>query len=137
MDKILKIIRSDGKMVMTKRGIYHDLNESEYATSNSEVALFFSSKLYLGKFLNEYRDYRIVFKERLARSMVINGVNTDLLADINLYKQIEKRGFRATEYVKGMGARKGSMTWQELQKFALTKMTEKSTLDWLEIHVQK
>src|SRR5690554_2553891 len=118
-------------MVMTKRGIYHNLNESEYAISNSEVALFFSSRFYLNKFLDEYKNYRNEFKIRLQRSMNIDKMNVDLMADIHLYKQIEKRGFRAVlnqdvaknvvilnDSLKG----KGELTWQELRLYALQRM---------------
>lgn len=130
---------------MTRRGIYHNLNESEYATSNGEVAFFFSSRLYLGKFLDEYVQHRIDFRERIGRAIKVKGMNTDLLADIHLYKEIEKRGFRAflfNEMAKNVDyssilIEKGDVDWQELHQYALVKMTEKNTLDWLEMPVQK
>lgn len=133
-------------MVMTKRGIYHNLNESEYAISNSEVALFFSSRFYLNKFLDEYKNYRNEFKIRLQRSMNIDKMNVDLMADIHLYKDIEKRGFRAVlnqdvaknvvilnDSLKG----KGELTWQELRLYALQRMIVQNTKDWYETQGQK
>lgn len=117
-------------MAMTKRGIYHNLHESEYATSNGEVALFFSSTFYLGKFLEEYHDHRVEFRKRIARAMQVHDMNTDLLADVHLYKEIEKRGFKAT--VEGV-----DNNWLELHQFALQKMTRRNTLDWSEMPVQK
>jgi len=133
-------------MVMTKRGIYHNLNESEYAISNSEVALFFSSRFYLNKFLDEYKNYRNEFKIRLQRSMNIDKMNVDLMADIHLYKQIEKRGFRAVlnqDVAKNVVIlndtlkEKGELTWQELRLYALQRMIVQNTKDWYEMQEQK
>lgn len=118
---------------MTKRGIYHNLKESEYATSNGEVALFFSSQFYLGKFMSEYRYHRKVFRKRMNRAMKLEGLNTDLLADINLYKEIEKRGFR----VELKQNRWCDVEWQELNQFALDRMIKPNTKDWYEMHVPK
>ena len=133
-------------MVMTKRGVYHNLNESEYAISNSEVALFFSSRFYLNKFLDEYKNYRNEFKIRLQRSMNIDKMNVDLMADIHLYKQIEKRGFRAVliqDVAKNVVIlndslkEKGELTWQELRLYALQRMIVQNTKDWYETQEQK
>lgn len=133
-------------MVMTKRGIYHNLNESEYAISNSEVALFFSSRFYLNKFLDEYKNYRNEFKIRLQRSMNIDKMNVDLMGDIHLYRQIEKRGFRAVlnqDVAKNVVIlndslkEKGELTWQELRLYALQRMIVQNTKDWCEMQEQK
>lgn len=133
-------------MVMTKRGIYHNLNESEYAISNSEVALFFSSRFYLNKFLDEYKNYRNEFKIRLQRSMNIDKMNVDLMADIHLYKQIEKRGFRAVliqDVAKNVVVlndslkEKSELTWQELRLYALQRMIVQNTKDWYEMQERK
>lgn len=125
-------------MVMTKRGIYHNLKESEYAISNGEIAYFFSSRLYMGKFLEEYHEHRKQYRKKIARAMIVDEMNTDMLADIHLYKDIEKRGFRVIKFLSNiMSDGWVEITWQELHQFALHKMTEKSMRDWLEIHVQK
>lgn len=117
-------------MTMTKRGIYHNLNETTYATSNGEVAFFFSSMFYLGKFLDEYKDHRKAFRKRIARAMKVSEMDTSLLADIHLYRDIEKRGFRTS--VKGV-----EMEWQELHQYVLQNVTKKSTRDWYETPVQR
>jgi len=125
-------------MVMTKRGIYHNLKESEYAISNGEIAYFFSSRLYMRKFLEEYHEHRKQYRKKIARAMIVDEMNTDMLADIHLYKDIEKRGFRVIKFLSNiMSDGWVELTWQELHQFALHKMTEKSMRDWLEIHVQK
>lgn len=130
---------------MTKRGIYHNLNESEYAISNEEVAFFFSSTFYLGKFLEEYKEHRVEFRVRISRAIITTDMNTDFLADIHLYKEIEKRGFRAFLFknlAKNVGLdqivfERGDIKWQELHQFALVEMTNQNTLDWYEMHGRK
>lgn len=119
-------------MSVTARGIYHNLNESEYAISNTDVAFFFSSKLYRCKFLEEHKEYRIEFRERLARAMDVEGMNTDFLSDIYFYRQVEKRGFRVVKEDEG-----GNFWWDGLHRYALARTIRKNTLEWLEMHVQK
>jgi hypothetical protein len=45
-------------MPATKRGVYHNLRESEYAVSNTEIAFFFSSEFVMNKYLSGYKDNR-------------------------------------------------------------------------------
>jgi hypothetical protein len=113
-------------MPPTSRGIYHNLKESKYTVSNSEIVFFFSSELYLKKFMEGYKDNRFKFLETLEKIADEKPLNMNTLADINLYKMIEKRGFQA--WLKGV-----DINWQELHGYALRKMTEKNTLDWLRI----
>ena len=108
-------------MPATKRGIYHNLKESKYVVSNSEITFFLSSELYLNKFLEGYQENRI----KTAKRMDV-FFNTDTLADIQFYKCIEKRGFYC--WLKGV-----ELTWHDLHAYALRKMTEKNTLDWQRI----
>jgi|SRR5690606_36355295 len=110
-------------MPATYKGIYHNLKESEYAISNSEIAFFFSSKVYLNKFLDRYENHREEFNKRLDR--VINDCPLDMsmMADIQLYETIEKRGFRA--WLKGSDINK-----ENLYLYALRKMIERNTLNW-------
>jgi len=113
-------------MPATLRGIYHNLRESTYVVSNSEITFFFSSELYLNKFIDGYKAHRLLFLDKLAKNVVDTTLNMETLADISYYKSIEKRGFYA--WLKGV-----DMTWEEIQKYALRKMTEPNTLDWLRI----
>lgn len=106
-------------MPPTKRGIYHNLKQSKYTVSNSEIVFFFSSEVYLQKFLDGYQQNRQKFKTKVFD----NPLNMDALADIWFYKQIEKRGFLA--WLKGV-----DIDWHDLHRYALRKMTEKNTLDW-------
>ena len=110
-------------MPATKRGVYHNLKESHYAATNGEIVLFFSSRVYLKKFLDGYTEHRKKFIHRLSKLTVENPLNMETLADIQFYRMVEKRGFRAL--LKG-----GDITCKEIHQYALQKMTEKSTLDW-------
>jgi hypothetical protein len=109
-------------MPATQRGIYHNLKESEYVASNNEVTFFFSSKLYLHKFLDGYQQNRDHFMEKLTK-IANTQLNMNTLADVSFYLSIEKRGFRAL--LKGV-----EMSWQDVQKYALRKMTEPNTPEW-------
>lgn len=113
-------------MPATRRGVYHNLKETEYAASNGEAALFFSSKCYLNKFLEGYYEYRRQFKKRLQTLAPNNDINFDFFADIQFYKKVEKRGFRA--WVKGV-----DITCHETDLYALREMTKKSSPVWLKM----
>lgn len=121
-------------MPKTARGIYHDLRESTYTTSNNGVVLFFSSRLYRDKFLKEHKEFRDkqmgklrdlhphfykYYKDRLY-----------LYYDILCYEEIEKRGFR----VKYKG---DEFTCQDFLKFALGKTINTNIDDWLKTPEQK
>jgi hypothetical protein len=113
-------------MPATLKGIYHNLKESEYVVSNSEITFFFSSELYLTKFMNGYKDNRKKLMERTKKETSHVNLNLNTLSDITLYKTIEKRGFLAR--LKGV-----DLNWHDLEKYALRKMTEENTSDWLRI----
>lgn len=113
-------------MPATKRGIYHNLKESNYTISNGEIVFFFSSKFYMHKFLIEYKDYRVYFKSKMDLVVHEYVLNMDMLADISLYRKIEKRGFRA--WLEGM-----DISWRDLHLYALRRMTKKNTPDWYAI----
>lgn len=113
-------------MPATSRGIYHNLRESKYATCNNEVAFFFSSRLYMEKFLDGYIQHREKFKKKFDSLVFGNVLNTSFLADIDYYKRIEKRGFRA--WVNGV-----EISWLQLNQYALGRMTKASSNDWHEM----
>jgi hypothetical protein len=110
-------------MPATKDGIFHNLKESEYTVSNSEIVFFFSSKFYLNKFMEEYKTHREKFNRTTKRITIDNPLNMEILADITLYRYIEKRGFLV--WLKG-----SSISWEELHRYALRKMTEPNTEEW-------
>jgi hypothetical protein len=111
-------------MPATTKGIYHNLRESKYVVSNSEITFYFSSKFYLNKFIDGYHEHRETFQKRMENLLKDSPFNVNTLADIKLYKDIEKRGF----FVKLFNVK---ITEDELNKYALRCMTNKGTLDWV------
>jgi hypothetical protein len=111
-------------MPATKRGIYHNLRESKYTISNSEVVFFFSSELYRSKFMDGYMKYRETFEQKIEKVVDETPLNMGMLADITFYRMIEKRGF----FVRLNRLR---IDWNDLYKYALRRMNEKDTLEWV------
>jgi hypothetical protein len=110
----------------TKRGIYHSLKESEYTVTNGELFLFFSSQLYMHKFLEGFKANRETV-DRLTRKVLGEHLlNMETIADVSFYRSIEKRGFRAR--LKGI-----DITWKDIHQYALRKMIGKNTPDWREM----
>lgn len=108
-------------MPITKRGIYHNLKESKYTISNGEVVFFFSSMLYLNKFMDEYLQNRENYQKKFKKDHIIE-LNFDFLYDLVLYKEIEKRGFRAT-------LNKTDLSYQDMEYYVLTQ-TQKESPHW-------
>jgi hypothetical protein len=113
-------------MPATKRGVYHNLRESKYAVSNSEIAFFFSSEFVLNKYLNGYREYREKYKKRIKTLLEGTPYNLDLVSDICFYQEVEKRGFHVK--FKNVILKK-----DDLYKYALRKMSDENTLEWVRI----
>lgn len=117
-------------MPATTRGVFHNLKESKYTVSNSEIVFFFSSELYRNKFMDGYRQHRKEFKRKIAYAIRDTVYNFNTLADIHFYREVEKRGFRAT--IQGVDS-----DWEEIQRYALRKMTVPNTNGWLKIQKLK
>ena len=111
-------------MPPTQKGIYHNLRESKYTISNSEIVFFFSSELYLNKFMDRYKNHRETFDQKIEKIADDIPLNLDMLADITLYRLIEKRGF----FCRLQRAR---IDWNDLYKYALRRMNEKDSLEWV------
>ena len=75
------------------RGIYYDLNESEYFFKYKGLIFYFSIEFYKKKFAEEISNFieTETFKLQVKYNM---NINFDILFMISLYKKIEKRGFR-------------------------------------------
>lgn len=80
------------------------------------------------KYLSQYKENRTKFLERIQRNNEDIPLNFEILADLSLYRQVEKRGFRAC--VRGE-----EIACEELYQFALRKMMSETTLDWYETPV--
>lgn len=113
-------------MPATRKGFYHNLRESKYAISNSEIAFYFSSMFLLNKFLSRYKNHREVYRKN-DRKYKDTPFNIDILADIELYKKIEKRG--------GFVRLKRAMINEiDLYNYALRKMSEKESFEWVMVN---
>ncbi|CAC21525.1 late transcriptional activator [Bacillus phage GA1] len=115
-------------MVVTQGGIYHNLKESRYVITceNGLVTYFFSSKMYMHKFLNTYKENREKNNIKMSKLLKDFTSDIDLLSDICYYKQVEKRGFLVL--YKG-----DEMTWQESQTLGLQRRNEKKSLNYQEV----
>lgn len=77
----------------TINGIYYDLNESDYTFQYGKLLFTFSSQFYLDKFKNEHSEY--IKNETLKLNSKYNcNLYCDEMLLIDLYKKIEKRGFK-------------------------------------------
>ena len=77
----------------TKRGIYLNLNESDYKTSIDQLTFYFSSKLYLQKFLRYVDSFVDNEANKLYNKYKISNKNK-MYFMVAYYKRVEKRGFR-------------------------------------------
>lgn len=73
--------------------------------------------------MDSYQEHRKKFIGKLENLLQDSPYNVNTMADIKLYKTIEKRGF----FVRLKNAK---ITEDDLYKYALRSMTAKETLDW-------
>ena len=75
------------------RGIYYNLDETVYSFDYDDLKFYFSSKFYLDKFKKEYIGY--LKNETLKLQSKYKCIlYADEMILLDLYKKIEKRGFR-------------------------------------------
>lgn len=80
-------------MGVTKNGICYDLSESPYWYEWRGFTYYFSSPSHLRKFASEVRSKELWLNDSFNRRFKFTFY-VDSLADLNLYRQIETRGFR-------------------------------------------
>lgn len=78
--------------MLTKNGICLKLSESEYKVLKYGLIFYFSSKLYLDKFINNVEKYVEEETIKLKNKYKVNG-NFDVYLALSYYKKIEQRGF--------------------------------------------
>jgi len=78
--------------VLTRNGICYHLPDSPYTAKVNGFTFYFSSSLYLEKFLNQLEENRVGINASLSCRFNIN-VNFKSFCDFLLYMKIEKRGF--------------------------------------------
>lgn len=81
----------------TKRGIYYDLKESEYVFKYGSLTFYFSSNLYRKNF-EERIDYYLKSETMKLNNKYQCKLEANEMFALNLYKNIEKRGFRVYYY---------------------------------------
>ena len=77
----------------SKRGIYYNLDETVYSFDYDNLKFYFSSRFYLDKFKKEYIGYLKTETLKL-RSKYKCILYADEMILLDLYKKIEKRGFK-------------------------------------------
>jgi hypothetical protein len=85
--------------MMTKRGIYPNILDSEYPFTVGEITFYFSSMVYRQKFMNLYRDEIKHINETAIRHKHPFKTDMTIFSLLRLYCLIEKRGF----YIKVRG----------------------------------
>lgn len=83
-------------MAKTARGIYHNLQESEYTVIIGNTVYYFSSPRIKERFERQYFDNR----GKLYRYLVTKGLDflySDEIADLSTYYRLETRGFYIVE----------------------------------------
>lgn len=78
--------------MQTTRGIYNNISESTYNYSYNGITYYFSSKVYMDKFIERLEPF---IDEEVNKMQVKlrTKVNADNVFAIRLYSLIEKRGF--------------------------------------------
>ena len=83
-------------MALTRNNIAYNLKESPYdvvvQSYSQEMKFVFSSEMNKERFINRIRDSREKIESSLTNRFKFKVIN-DIIADIVLYKSIEKRGF--------------------------------------------
>lgn len=107
---------------MTKNGIEYNLIKSPYyvrvnqISIGNEILLFFSSQKNALKFSEKYKDYTNEFNLKYSLKFKID-IDLTLVSIINLYQQIEHRGF----YIKINGSEFSCLNTIKLDGLKMTK----------------
>lgn len=83
------------KVKLTRNKICYDLKNTPYKLNHNHMILHFSSMKNMEKFHERFKEHRITIRNSLKKRFKIN-INTNILADVILYRSIEKRGFHIT-----------------------------------------
>ena len=80
-------------MPLTKHGVCYNLEESPYFFEWRGLTYYFSSPHHLKKYKNEVRAKELWLNDSFNKRFKLTFY-VETLADLNLYRQIESRGFR-------------------------------------------
>lgn len=76
----------------SRSGVCYDLENSEYKSTQNGLTFVFSSQLYKDKFESRVKENRDIINYSLTKRFGIS-IDVSTLADVVLYRKIEKRGF--------------------------------------------
>ena len=111
------VLLNGGETVISRNGVFYDLNYSDYRVTVDGLTFVFSTQLHLDKFKAQLESHREKINTSLSRRFNYT-VDASRLADIVLYKKVETRGF-LIEY-------KGAKLCQKSLIFAGGRVTSKS-----------
>lgn len=83
----------DTLFMITRNGIYNNINDSTYTVCIDNIVYYFSSQLYKRKFLERYKKERDILNLKLSKKYKMT-IEANILSDLFLYSHIEKRGFK-------------------------------------------
>lgn len=90
--------------MLSRRGIAYNLEQSPYKIDkvygDNKITFKFSSQLYINKFNERCENNRKSINESISKMFKIDFSN-DILCDLKLYSDIEKRGFYV--FIDGRG----------------------------------
>lgn len=76
----------------SRKGIFYDLNVSEYRVTLNNITYVFSSELHRQKYNERVSENRKVFNSKLTKRYGIE-IENNIMADLTLYKSVETRGY--------------------------------------------
>lgn len=82
--------------VLTKSGVCYALHRSPFATHRNGCNFYFSSLTHLNKFKREVRKKEEWLCDSFSRRFNVGLIDVNIIADIQLYQQVESRGFYIT-----------------------------------------
>lgn len=86
--------------MITRNGIYNNINDSTYTVCIDNIIYYFSSQLYKRKFLLRYKKERDVLNSKLSKKYKMS-IEANILSDLLLYSTLEKRGFKVETNKEG------------------------------------
>ena len=80
-------------MPPTRSGVYYDLSESPYTFECRGIRYYFSTPRHMERFLDLFMEREEVMTRTMSKRVGITEVDMRVAADLQLYRQIETRGF--------------------------------------------
>lgn len=96
---------------MSRNGVCYALKRSPYYIARNGMVFYFSSVTHLNKFNREVEKKELWLSDSLARRFNVGYVDASLMADFQLYQQVEQRGF----YVENTFTCEGYESWDEVE----------------------